>query len=342
MREQTVAIVGATGAVGLEIIKLLSDRAFPVSELRLFASDRSEGKTLPFGKETISVQKLDSKSFGGIDFAFFSAGSSRSREFAPIAVQSGAIVIDNSSAFRMDSAVPLVLPEVNGILVTDRTRLISVPNCSAIILIAAIHPLLALAEIERIIVSTYQSASGGGGAMMQRLLDETSSAVKGEKFSVPNDKYPPYAFNLFSHNTPVDESGANQEESKVINETRKILKLPNLRMNVTCIRVPVLRAHSESVTVEFLKARPTLSEIRAIYSATSGIELVDDRENNHFPTPLEASNQANVLVGRLRNDPSNDKATSLFISGDQLLKGAAVTAVEIAELCLKSKLTASR
>lgn len=232
----------------------------------------------------------------------------------------------------MDNRVPLVVPEINGDLITAETKVASVPNCSAIILLMAVFPLLRLADVDRLIVSTYQSASGGGAAMMRRLVEETGFYLKSEAHPTPNTAFPPYAFNLFSHNTPIDEAGANDEEAKVVAESRRILGLPELKINVTCVRVPVLRAHTESVTIEFKDRRPSVAEAREAFSTAPGIRLIDDRENNHFPTPLEASGQGDVLVGRLREDPSCDRSLCMLIAGDQLLKGAALTAVQIGDM----------
>jgi aspartate-semialdehyde dehydrogenase len=331
-----VAVVGATGAVGQEFLRLFAERHFPVKELRLLASARSLGKSFSFQGQEIPVQKLAANSFEGIDVAFFSAGASRSREFAPHAIAAGALVVDNSSAFRMDPSVPLVVPEVNAETFSSSDRLVAVPNCSAIILVTAIHPLRQLGTFDRVIVSTYQSASGGGAAMMARLLDETRdylATLQGaEPTEFPPANHPPYAFNLFSHNTAIGDNGLNEEENKMVEESRKILGLPNLKMSPTCVRVPVLRAHTESVTVEFAEVAPSIDEIRSVLSAAPGVTIVDDRSSNNFPTPRLASGQGDVLVGRLRQDPSNPKAICMLISGDQLLKGAALNAVQIAEL----------
>ncbi|MBS1717966.1 MAG: aspartate-semialdehyde dehydrogenase [Armatimonadetes bacterium] len=325
-----VAVVGATGAVGREFLRLFELRKFPVGTLRLLASARSAGKTQKFGDRQVVVEELTASSFNGIDVAFFSAGASRSREFVPAALKAGAWVIDNSSAFRMDADVPLVIPEVNLDAVKPGQRLIANPNCSAMILLVAVNPLRKLGKISRLIVSTYQSASGGGAAMMEELESQTQTVLNG----LPADpKVLPhqYAFNVFSHNTKVNEHGYNEEEWKVIEESRKILSMPDLPINVTCIRVPVLRAHSETVTVEFEGAAPSEEAVREAMRAAPGVRLVDDRAANHFPMPIEASGQDDVLVGRIRRDVSHPSAISMFISGDQLLKGAALNAVQIAE-----------
>ena len=329
-KDLDVAVVGATGAVGAEFVKLFATRHLPIRNLRLLASERSAGKRIEFQEKIITVAEATINSVKGADIIFFSAGATRSKQLARAAAESGALVIDNSSAFRMDPDVPLVVPEVNADAMTLDHRLISVPNCTAIILVVAVNPLRALGEIDRLIVSTYQSASGGGAAVMEYLEADTRAYLAGEA-RPQKDGLPPYAFNLFSHNTPVGDNGYNEEEQKVMEETRKILSTPQLKVNVTCVRVPVLRAHTESVTVEFAGPAPSVEDVRRALSAAPGVRLVDDRELNHFPTPAEASGQGDVLVGRIRQDLSNPNAISMLIAGDQLLKGAALNAVQIAE-----------
>lgn len=336
-----MAVVGATGAVGQEFLRLFEERKFPVGCLRLMASERSVGKCVRFRGEECPIEDAKTASFDGVNVAFFSAGASRSREYAPRALAAGALVIDNSSAFRMDDDVPLVVPEVNPSALGPNNRLIAVPNCSAIILLTAVHPLRQLGKIERLIVSTYQSASGGGAGMMRLLEEETKAVVTGTELPSSPLQHR-YAFNLFSHNTPINDAGYNEEEAKVIAESRKILGMPNLRLNVTCVRVPVLRAHTQSVTVEFADAAPSLEDVRATLEAAPGVRVVDDRAGNRFPTPLDASGQDDVLVGRIRHDLSNPNAICLLISGDQLLKGAALNAVQIAELVLTTPPLATR
>jgi len=329
----SVAVVGATGAVGQEFIRLFEDRSFPIRELKLLASTRSAGKTQMWRGQQISIAEATPAAFDGVQVAFFSAGASRSKALVPAALEAGAVVIDNSSAFRMSPESELVVPEINGHLITPGQRLYSVPNCTAIILLMAVAPLRKLGNIDRLIVSTYQSASGGGAAMMQQLLDETRRSLdtNGLDFRAPDSKIPPYAFNLFSHNTPIQDNGFNEEEQKVIDESRRILEDPSLRVNVTCVRVPVLRAHSESITVEFEGDAPAVEEAWRVLGASPGVQVIDDRHANRFPTPLDASGQGDVLVGRIRRDPSNPNALILFACGDQLLKGAALNALQIAE-----------
>ncbi|GIV07018.1 MAG: aspartate-semialdehyde dehydrogenase [Fimbriimonadales bacterium] len=325
-----VAIVGATGAVGQELLQVLAQREFPVRSLRLLASERSAGKTLAFQGEQVCVEALRPDSFTGIDIAFFSAGGARSKEYAPIAVQAGAIVIDNSSAFRMEPETPLVIPEINPDAVRQHKGILANPNCSTIILLMALEPLRRLTRIRRIVVSTYQAASGAGAQAMQELLDSTRAYLQGEPFQ-PQVLPHPYAFNLFSHNSAVDESGYNEEERKMILETRKIWSDAEVAVSPTCVRVPVLRAHSESITVE-LETRPDLNTLYAAYTSFPGVALVDDRERNHFPMPLEATGRDEIFVGRIRYDGGLPNGVALFACGDQLRKGAALNAVQIAEL----------
>lgn len=326
-------MVGATGAVGQEFLRLFEERSFPIRQLKLLASARSVGKTQRWRGQDIAVEEATPDAFEGVQFAFFSAGASRSKELVPAALEAGAVVIDNSSAFRMSRESELVVPEINGDRISPAHRLYSVPNCTAIILLMAVAPLRKLGRVERLIVSTYQSASGGGAAMMQQLLDETQRSLEtsGRDFRSPDSKIPPYAFNLFSHNTPIQGDGFNEEERKVIEESRRILEDQDLKVNVTCVRVPVLRAHSESITVEFAGLAPDVDEVRRTLRASAGVQVIDERETNRFPTPLDASGQGDVLVGRIRQDPSNPNAIILFACGDQLLKGAALNAVQIAE-----------
>ena len=329
----TVAIIGATGAVGQEFLRLFDERNFPVSSLRLLASERSVGKTATFRGKEYLIEEATEDAFDGVDVAFFSAGASRSRKLVPAALKAGALVIDNSSAYRTDPNIPLVVPEVNADAIGPEDRLIAVPNCSAIILLTAVSPLRQLGTVDRLIVSTYQSASGGGAGMMRLLEAETRAVLSGEDLPESSLNHR-YAFNLFSHNTPIDDDGYNEEESKVIFESRKILSMPSLKINVTCVRVPVLRAHTESVTVEFDGSAPSIEEVRKVLGSSAGVRVVDDRAANRFPTPLDASGQGDVLVGRIRQDLSNPNAICMLVSGDQLLKGAALNAVQIAELVL--------
>lgn len=325
-----VAIAGATGAVGTEFLRVLESHAFPIASLRLLASERSEGKRVRFRGEEITVQRLTEGLFEGVQIAFFSAGASRSRQFASAAVKAGAVVIDNSSAFRMDPQVPLVVPEINLEDAREHRGIIANPNCSTIIMLMAVAPLHRLSRVRRIVVSTYQSASGAGAQAMQELIDQTAAVLEGKEVT-PRVLPHQIAFNLFSHNSAINEWGYNEEEWKMIHESRKILHEPELAITATCVRVPVLRAHSESINVEFAKRRPSVKEARQALQAFPGVRVVDDRERNYFPMPIEASEREEVLVGRIREDVSNPMALDLFVSGDQLLKGAALNAVQIAE-----------
>lgn len=325
-----VAIAGATGAVGTEFLRVLERHRFPIASLRLLASERSEGKQLTFAGETFTVQRLTEGSFDGVQIAFFSAGASRSRQFAPAAVRAGAVVIDNSSAFRMDPQVPLVIPEINLEDAREHRGIIANPNCSTIIMLMAVAPLHRLSRVRRVVVSTYQAASGAGAQAMQELLDQTAAVLEGKEVT-PRVLPHQIAFNLFSHNSAINEWGYNEEEWKMIHESRKILHEPELAITATCVRVPVLRAHSESINIEFVERRPSVEEAREALRAFPGVRVVDDRERNHFPMPIEATDREEVLVGRIREDISNPKALDLFVSGDQLLKGAALNAVQIAE-----------
>jgi aspartate-semialdehyde dehydrogenase len=331
-----VAIVGATGAVGVELLGCLERRNFPLSELRLFASARSAGKTLPFRGKPVPVRELTDDGFDGVNVALFSAGSSTSKRFAPIAVRKGAVVVDNSSAFRMDPTVPLVVPEINPDALRRHEGILANPNCAAIISITPLWPIHKKNRIQRLIVATYQAASGAGAAAMEELRESTRAHLEGREYR--NTVLPhPYAFNLFSHNTRIDPAtGYNDEETKVIQETRKIFGDPDIRVSATCVRVPVLRAHC--VAVNFECERPiSPSEVRETLATAPGVELVDDIERNYFPMPKDASGRDPILVGRIRKDVSDPSGRSIamFVAGDQLLKGAALNAVQIAEQVLR-------
>ena len=339
MNAQNIAIVGATGAVGVEILRVLERRNFPVATLKLLASARSAGKTLEFKGKPYKVEELKADAFKGVDVAFFSAGATRSREFVPAARAAGAIVIDNSSAFRMEPDTPLVVPEVNAGDLARHKGVIANPNCSAAILATAVWPIHRAAGVKKIVVSTYQSASGAGAAAMQELEDQVREHAAGK--AVTRKVFPhQIAFNLFSHNTKVAENGYNEEENKVIEETRKMFHAPDLAIVPTCIRVPVLRAHSEAITLDLEKPLSP-EQARAILAQAPGVKLVDDPVANHFPMPLEASGDLDVHVGRIRRDLSNPNGLVLFVAGDQLLKGAAWNAVQIAEELAKPKAMAA-
>jgi aspartate-semialdehyde dehydrogenase len=325
-----VAVVGATGAVGMEMIRMLENRKFPVKTLRLFASERSSGKSMSFNQKQVSVETLRSEAISNIDIAVFSAGATISKEFAPIFAEKGIFVIDNSSAWRMDASIPLVVPEVNpGALAKDK-KIIANPNCSTIILLMGVTPLQRAFGVERIVVSTYQAASGAGAKAMKELEDQSRDVLEGK--SARKEIFPhQIAFNLFSHNSAVTENGYNEEEMKMVKETYKIFHDKKIKVVATTVRVPVFRAHSEAIYLE-LANKPDVAKIRKALSKAPGVKIVDEREKNYFPMPLEASGQDDVLVGRLREDLSSPKGLCLFVAGDQLRKGAALNAVQIAEI----------
>jgi aspartate-semialdehyde dehydrogenase len=331
MSGRSIAVLGATGVVGQEILSILEQRKFPARSLKALASPRSLGKKVRFRGEEIPVEVAGPSSFRGIEIVLASAGASATRELAQAISESGAVLIDNSSAFRMAADVPLVVPEVNADKIAEHRGVIANPNCVAIILCVAVAPIHRAAGIERIVVTTYQSASGAGLAAMQELEAQTRAVLSGEA-PVPRALPHPIAFNVFSHNAAVGPDGYNGEETKVIQETRKILDAPGLRITATCVRVPVMRAHSESIN---LTLRDALDEARAreILAASPGLEIIDDREHNTFPMPLAASGRDPVYVGRIRNDASQPggHGLNLFICGDQLRKGAALNAIQIAE-----------
>jgi len=331
--DPVVAIAGVTGAVGAEFIATLDKRRFPVGRLKALASARSVGKMLGFRGQPIIVEELTEDALDGVDLALFSAGSGIARKFAPIAVKAGAVVIDNSSAFRMDPNVPLVIPEINGRRIRDHKGIIAVPNCSAITALVPLWPIHRNNPIKRVILSTYQAASGGGAAAMDELVEATRANLSGRTYQ-PKVLPHPYAFNLFSHNTAIDtETGYNEEEIKVIRESRKIFEDERIAIGVTCVRVPVLRAHSQAITFEC--ERPiSEDQVRDLLADAPGVKVVDDRARNYFPMPIDASGQDDVLVGRIRKDLSDPSghSISMFVSADQLLKGAALNAIQIAEL----------
>ena len=349
-KRYNVAVVGATGAVGTEMLRVLEQRRFPVAKLRLLASERSEGKPLAFNGSTRLVERLTAQSFAGIDVALFSAGAARSLEFAPEAVKRGAVVVDNSSAFRMDSQVPLIVPEVNPQALVGHHGLIANPNCSTIIMLVALQPLHAAARIRRIIVSTYQSVSGAGAKAMAQLYQETKRALPRLKVSAREVRVEAQlsaeelmktltlpkqiAFNLIPQIDVFLDNAYTKEEMKMANETRKILEEPALPVSATCVRVPVFRAHCEAVWIE--TERPlSPAKAREILKQAPGVRVVDDVAHQRYPLPLDASGRDEVLVGRIRADESVSNGLALWISGDNLRKGAATNAVQIAELLIR-------
>lgn len=326
-----LAVVGATGAVGREACVLIAERKLNPGRTSLLASNRSVGMKIEVAGRAVEVSELTNRSFEGVDYAIFSAGAERSRQFAPIAVRAGAVVIDNSSAFRMDANTPLVIPEINPGDLKGHQGVIANPNCSAIILMMAVWPLHRVNPIRRIVVSTYQSASGAGAAAMEELRTQTADHLAGRHIE-PKVFPHPIAFNLFSHNTAIGPDGYNVEEQKIIEETRKIFHQPQLLIAPTCIRVPVLRAHSESINLTFDQPI-SADEVRSILSKAPGVRVVDDSAKNYFPMPVDASGKDDVLVGRIRTDQSDPtgRGIQLFACGDQLRKGAALNAVQILE-----------
>lgn len=331
-----VAILGATGAVGAELISLLEERNFPISSLTLLASPRSAGQTLTFKGDTLTVAEVSESALQDIDLVLASAGGSVSKAWAPKAVAAGAVVVDNSSAFRMDPQVPLVVPEVNPDTVTHHNGIIANPNCTTILMNVVVWPLHQLQPVQRIIASTYQSASGAGARAMEEVKLQAQAMLKDEP--PPTEIFPyPLAFNLFPHNSELNAQGYCQEEMKMVQETRKIFNAPELRVSVTCVRVPVLRAHSEAINLEF--SQPfAVDQARSILQKAPGVKLVEDWQANYFPMPLEASGQDDVLVGRIRQDISHQNGLELWLSGDQIRKGAALNAVQIAELLVERQL----
>jgi aspartate-semialdehyde dehydrogenase len=326
-------VLGATGAVGQELLTLLDERGFPVAELLPLASPRSAGQQIAWQGECLTVQPVQQGCFAGVDLVLASAGGSVSRAWAPEAVAAGAVVIDNSSAFRMDLGVPLVVPEVNPEAALRHRGIIANPNCTTILLTVALAPLAARRPIRRVVISTYQSASGAGARAMEELRQLSRTVLDGGE---PVSSVLPHslAFNLFLHNSPLEPSGYCEEELKMLNETRKIMELPDLRLTATCVRVPVLRAHSEAVNIEFNEPFP-VEEARALLAVAPGVELIEDFGANRFPMPTDVTGRDPVAVGRIRQDLSEPNALELWLCGDQIRKGAALNAIQIAELLLQ-------
>lgn len=333
MKPLNVAILGVTGAVGQEFLTLLEERKFPVGELRLLASGKSAGKKIKFKGKEITVEEATPESFKGIDLVLSSAGGSVSQALAPHAVKAGALVVDNTSAFRMDPNVPLVIPEINPEDIAKHKGIIANPNCSTIIMLVPLFPIHQRAKIKRIVVATYQSASGAGARAMEELEKQTREILEGK---APTKSVFPHqiAFNLFSHNSAIQESGYNQEEVKMVKETKKIFHDEKIQIVPTTVRVPIYRAHSEAIFIETEK-KISLKEIYEALQRAPGIKVVDDREKNYFPMPIEAAGKDDILVGRIREDQSVPNGWALFVSGDQLRKGAALNAVQIAEIAFQ-------
>ena len=334
-RPLTVAILGSSGAVGKELLSLLEERSFPIKKLILLASHRSAGDIQYFCGKKLIVQETTQDSFKNVDLVLASAGGAISRKWKDAINFSGALMIDNSSAFRMDDEVPLVVPEVNPEDACKHRGLISNPNCTTILLALVLSPLSRHIPIKRVVVSTYQSASGAGAMAMEELQKLSQEVLDGK---TPKSKVLPYslAFNLFLHNSPLQSNNYCEEEMKMVNETRKILSDSQLSLTATCVRVPVLRAHSESVNIEFMKPFP-VKEAYEILESAQGVEILENLENNRFPMPQDVNGRDPISVGRIRQDISNPNALDLWLCGDQIRKGAALNAIQIAELLLPKK-----
>jgi len=325
-----VAIVGATGAVGVEMIKTLEKRNFPVGKLSLLASARSVGKTLPFRGEEVAITELTENSFDGVDVALFSAGGGISLQYAPHAVKAGAVVVDNSSAYRMDPDVPLIVPEINGVDVKKHKGILANPNCTTAITLMALYPLHQEFRVKRIFASSYQAVSGTGAQAIEELRAQVHAVTNG--LPVEKKVYPhQIAFNVLPHVDSFLETGYTKEEMKMQNEGRRIMHHPTFKASVTCVRVPVYRAHSVAVSAEF--ERPvSLKDAREVLSQAPGLEVVDEPAKARYPLPLYVAEQDDCQVGRLRLDCALDNGLAFWVAGDQLLKGAALNAVQIAEL----------
>jgi aspartate-semialdehyde dehydrogenase len=329
-----LAVAGVTGAVGQEFLKILEEREFPFDSLKMLASSRSAGKRIEFKGKTYIVEEMTTNSFRGVDIALFSAGAPQSKEFAPAAAQAGAVVVDNSSAFRMEPDVPLVIPEINPQKIWEHKGIIANPNCSTIVGIVPVWPLHRANPVKRMVVSTYQAASGAGYQAMLELENQSREILEGKE---PTMKVFPYqiAFNLFSHNSALGPNGYNLEETKMVLETQKIFDCPDIAITATCIRVAVYRAHCESINLEFTEPI-TDDQVRDLLSTAPGVKVMDDREHNRFPMPIDATDKDDILVGRIRQDESipENRGINIWVAGDQLRKGAALNAVQIAEKLL--------
>jgi len=339
-KEYHIAVVGATGAVGAELLRVLERRNFPVSRLRALASGRSAGRKVQFRNEPFAVEELGEDSFDKIDIAFFSAGGETSRKFVPIARKAGAVVIDNSSVFRMDPDVPLVIPEINGQDAKQHHGLIANPNCTTAVALMAIYPLHRAFGVRRVFAASYQAVSGSGARAIDELKTQVEAAAQNRpasaeapagRQSAPKVYPHPIAFNVLPHVDVFLESGYTKEEMKMQNEGRKIMHLPEFRASVTCVRVPVYRAHSVAISAEFEK-KVSVEQAREVLAKAPGLELVDEPSKNRYPMPLNVAGKDNCEVGRVRLDCALENGLAFWVSGDQLLKGAALNAVQIAEL----------
>lgn len=334
-KSYSVAVLGATGAVGTELLELLERRNFPIADIKLLASSRSSGRTLKFKGEELPVEPVSERAFNQVDLVLASAGGAISKFWAPIAVAAGAVVIDNSSAFRLDPQVPLVVPEVNPQALHNHRGIIANPNCTTILMAVAVWPLHQARTVRRIVAATYQSASGAGARAMEEVKKQAQAILQGNP--PPTEIFPyPLAFNLFPHNSPLNQFGYCEEEMKIVNETRKIFA-QQLRITATCVRVPVLRAHSEAINLEF-ETPLSAGEAREILSRAPGVQLQEDWEANYFPMPIDATGRDEILVGRIRQDISHPCGLDLWLCGDQIRKGAALNAVQIAEFLVAQNL----
>ena len=326
-----LAIAGVTGVVGQEFLAILEERNFPFESIKMLASSRSAGKKITFKGKEYTVEEMTENSFKDVDIALFSAGGSQSKAFAKAVVDAGAVMIDNSSAFRMDPSVPLVVPEVNPDAIKNHKGIIANPNCSTIIALVPVWPLHKANAVKRMVVSTYQAASGAGIAAMNELAAQSKDILEGKEPKCEALPYP-IGFNLFCHNSPMKPNGYNEEEMKMVNETHKIFDCQGIGITCTCVRVPVMRAHSESINLEFTDPI-TPDEVRELLSTAPGVTLIDDRENNRFPMPMDADGKDDIYVGRIRQDESipDNRGINIWVCGDQIRKGAALNAVQIAE-----------
>jgi aspartate-semialdehyde dehydrogenase len=334
-KEYNVAIAGVTGAVGRVFLSILEERNFPIKNLIPLASERSAGKKIKFAGEELEIKLLSKDSFGQTDIALFSAGASRSREFAPHAAHSGAIVVDNSSAFRMDDEVPLVVPEVNPADIWKHKGIIANPNCTTIIMVVALKPIYDLSPIKRVIVSSYQSVSGAGASGMAELEEQLKEIICNKGDNIKTSIFPvQIANNVIPHIDVFQENGYTKEEMKMVNETRKIMGDGNIKVSATTVRVPVMTSHSESIIAETEEKIPMDKVIEALSSAP-GVIVKDDIKNLVYPTTLDSSGKDDVYVGRVREDLTSDTGINMWVVGDQLRKGAALNTIQIAEELIK-------
>ncbi|ENQ3078541.1 aspartate-semialdehyde dehydrogenase [Bacillus sp. WLY-B-L8] len=339
-----VAVVGATGAVGEQMLNTLEKRNFPIGQLSLLSSKRSAGKTLLFKGEEVTVQEATPESFEGVDIALFSAGGSVSKQLAPEAAKRGAIVVDNTSAFRMTENVPLVVPEVNEKDLLEHNGIIANPNCSTIQMVVALEPVRQNFGLKRVIVSTYQAVSGAGAAAIEELHEQSQAILNGEEAKANvlpvkgDEKHYPIAFNAIPQIDKFEDNGFTFEEMKMINETKKIMHMPDLEVAATCVRLPVVSGHSESVYIEVEKEGVTVEELRTLLANAEGVVLQDNPAEQVYPMPATAVGKNEVFVGRLRKDLNNDKGFHLWVVSDNLLKGAAWNSVQIAERLVKLQL----